>query len=597
MSLKHNQFNFLNLKYMNTKTPKFSELMEKYFSELELDEQGGQERVCRVSGKKFYITAEDIEFYKKMQVPLPTLSPNERTRKKLGFFNIYNLFFNKSAKTGKKIVSIYPKNTPYKIWEYQLWNSDEFNPFNYGVDYDYEKSFFKQYKKFQLQVPRTNLNIINAINSNFTNYVNNVKNCYLVTDAKDAEDCQHSTYAVGSKNCHFSYGATKSDACYECNMVQNSYKCFFVEFSNDCIESSFLFDCRNCQNCFMSSNLRHQNYVFYNQQLSKSEYQEKMKGINFGNREEIEKLQQDFFKLKKKAIHRANNNEKNINCTGDYLKNSKNCHSCFFVFESENMAYCVGNLKHKDSYDMVGGVGSELSYETMSVNAGSYQTKFSTTVTDLRNSEYCDYCKNCFDCFACIGLKNKKFCIFNKQYSEEEYWQKLDEIKTKMLKDGEYGEFFPKELAPISYNISVATSYGGYDDLEIAKKYGYKIEEVEEPNPDTQNEINIDEIPDDIKDVTDDILTKVIIDEKNNKKFKYTKEELEFHRKYNLALPTEHYSAILARKRIALGPIDFNPKYRNCAKCNEKTQVTFPENHPDAPLKVYCEKCYNEVLN
>ena len=120
---------------------------------------------------------------------------------------------------------------------------------------------------------------------------------------------------------------------------------------------------------------------------------------------------------------------------------------------------------------------------------------------------------------------------------------------------------------------------------------------MEEPNPDTQNEISIDEVPDDIKDVNDDILTKVIIDEKNNKKFRYTKEELEFHRKYNLALPTEHYSAILARKRIALGPIDFNSKYRSCAKCDKKTQVTFPEDHPDAPIKVYCEECYNREVN
>ena len=580
---------------MPSKTPKFDEALEKYFSELELDEKGGQEQICRISGEKFYVRPEDIAFYKKIGVPLPTVSPGERIRRKVAYFNIYNLFFNTSAKTGKKVVSSYPENTPYKIWEYQIWNSDEFNPLKYGVDYTSNKKFFEQYKKFQLEVPRQNLNVINAVNSKFTNYVNNVKNCYLVTDAHNAEDCQHSTYADNSKNCHYSYGATSSDSCYECNMVQNSYKCFFTEFSSDCVDSSFLFDCRDCTDCFMSSNLRHKKYYFYNQKLSKEEYQKKIREINLGDSKIIEKLKKDFQNLKKKTIYRANQNEKNINCTGDYIKNSKNCHSCFFVFESENMAYCVGNLKHKDSYDLVGGVGSELSYETMSVNAGSYQTKFSTTVTDLRDSEYCDYCKNCSNCFACIGLKNKQYCIFNKQYSEEEYWQKVDEIKTKMLADGEYGEFFSPELATVPYNISMATSYGGYDDLEIAKKYGYKIEQIEEPNPDTENEIKVEEVPDDIKEITDDILSKVIID-KNGKKFRYTKEELEFHRKYNLALPTEHYASILAEKRIALGPIDFNPKYRNCTKCGQETQVTFPEDYPGAPERVWCEKCYNQEV-
>jgi hypothetical protein len=33
---------------MNQKTPKFNKAKEKYFSELKLDEQGGQERVWRV---------------------------------------------------------------------------------------------------------------------------------------------------------------------------------------------------------------------------------------------------------------------------------------------------------------------------------------------------------------------------------------------------------------------------------------------------------------------------------------------------------------------------------------------------------------------
>ncbi len=84
--------------------------------------------------------------------------------------------------------------------------------------------------------------------------------------------------------------------------------------------------------------------------------------------------------------------------------------------------------------------------------------------------------------------------------------------------------------------------------------------------------------------------------DKNGKKFKYTKEELQFHRKYNLALLIEHYSTILARKRISFGLIDFNPKYRDCAKCGEKTQITFPENYSSAPEKVYCEKCYRQEV-
>ncbi len=582
---------------MPSKTPKFDEALEKYFSELELDENGVIEKTCRISGEKFYITAEDIAFYKKIGVPLPTVSPHESMRKKLGFLNVYNLFYGKSAKTGKKIISAYPSSTKYQIWEYQIWNSDEFDPFAYGIDFDSNKSFFEQYTKFQLSVPRPNLEITNGVNSDFTNGVVDVKDCYLFFDGRKSERCYYSIFTDMAKEIYNSFGQIKSEIGYDNTMVHSSYQVFFSEDSLSCVNSAFLFDCRDCTDCFMCTNLRHKKYCFYNQQLSPEKYREKMKGVNLGSRKEVKKYKKDFQNLKGSAIHRANHNEKNTDCTGDYIKNSKNCQSCLFTTDCEDVKFLVGGSNHKYTHDTTGGYNVSLTYNTVTWWAeNTYGTKCSVLAVDLVDCEYCDLCKNCTNCFACIGLKNKQFCIFNKQYTEEEYWQKVDEIKTKMLADGEYGEFFPKELAPVPYNISVATSYGGYDDLGVVKKYGYKIEEVEEPNPDTENEITIEEVSDDIKEITDDILNKVIID-KNGKKFRYTKEELEFHRKYNLALPTEHYSTILARKRIALGPIDFNPKYRNCTKCGQKTQVTFPEDHLDAPEKVWCEKCYNQEVN
>ena len=243
----------------------------------------------------------------------------------------------------------------------------------------------------------------------------------------------------------------------------------------------------------------------------------------------------------------------------------------------------------------MGGNGSEFSYDTWGMNA--YYTKFSMNADFLRDCEYCDLCGNCSNCFACIGLKNRSFCIFNKQYSEEEYWRVVDTIKTDMLVRGEYGEFFPPALCPVPYNISLATSYSGYDDVRNALRYGYYSEELSEGAQSTEGEmIDATDVPNDIKNTTDEILGKVIFDEKNNKKFRYTKKELDFHRQHNLALPTEHYSVRLARKRIEVGPIDFNTKTRMCSRCGVKTQVTFPENHQDAPKIVYCEKCYNSEV-
>ena len=579
---------------MLSKTPKFDKTLKKYFSELKFDDNGGQKRICRISGKKFYIRSEDIEFYKKIGVPLPTVSPGESIRNKLGFLNIYNLFFNISAKTGKKIISTYPPQTKYKIWEHSLWSDSDFSQIN-NV-YDQKQSFFQQYKNFQLKIPRPNLFMRNAVNSEYSSDTIDVKNCYFVFDSWNAEDSQFSSYINDSKNCYYTYATIASDICYENNFSDKLYKCFFTEFSSNCLESSFLYDCKDCQNCFMCTNLRHKKYCYKNKQLSKEEYEKKMRKVNLGSIAEVDEYKRQFREIKKRAIHRANQNQKNINCSGDYNVNSKNCHRCLFAADSENLSYVLIARNTHNSVDAIAPIDSDLVYNSMIWDKNCYNVKFSLKSSNLRDSEYCQFCRNCSNCFACIGLKNKQYCIFNKQYTEKEYWQKVDEIKAKMLKDGEYGEFFPAELAPIPYNISIASSFGGYNDIETAKKYGYQVEEIPENIQKTSGEeIDYNRIPDDINDVNDDILKKIIID-KNGKKFRYTKEELKFHRQYNLALPTEHYSTVLARKRVALGPIDFTPRYRHCAKCGKKVQVTFPKDYPGAPKRVYCEECYNREV-
>ena len=161
-----------------SKTPRFDEVLDKYFTDLTLDEKGGQWRTCRFSGQKFYIRPEDIEFYKEIKVSLPTLTPNERIRRKLAFWNSYNLFKGTSALSGDKLISQYPPNTPYKIYEHQVWFGEGWDPLEYGREYDNNEKFFEQYKALQLEVPRSNLYVDNtSVNSDYTNDSFHLKNC------------------------------------------------------------------------------------------------------------------------------------------------------------------------------------------------------------------------------------------------------------------------------------------------------------------------------------------------------------------------------------------------------------------------------------
>ena len=58
--------------------------------------------------------------------------------------------------------------------------------------------------------------------------------------------------------------------------------------------------------------------------------------------------------------------------------------------------------------------------------------------------------------------------------------------------------------------------------------------------PESAQTINAKDIPNDIKDIDDDILNKVILCEQTGKPFRIVKQELQFYRQHNLPLPHKH---------------------------------------------------------
>jgi len=573
---------------MISKTPKFDKALDEYFAGLKLDEKGGEWRICRFSGEKFYVRPEDVEFYKRMHVPLPTLSPNERHRLKLAFFNSFNLFRVKSAYSGKTVIAAAPPNTPYKIWEHKVWFSDVWDPMEYGRNYDSNGGFFRQFHGLTLDVPRPDLYVDpQSVNSDYTHNSLKLKNCYFVFESVESEDCLYGIYAY-SKNSIDGFALENSDTTYDSLYSHYLYQCFWCEYSRNCQNSYFLYDCRSCEYCFMCVNLRNKKYYFLNKPLRKEEYEAKIKEINLGNREAAGKYKKEFEELKKKAIHKPDHNEKAINCIGDYITNSRNCFESCIARDSENISYCLGGFKLRDSHDMAGGSNVEASYESQAVN--SFGVKFCLWAEESRDLEYSFDCNKCENCFGCVSLKNKKFCVFNRQYSEEDYWKLVDEIKTKMFEDGEYGEFFPSYVAPIPYNLSIAVSYVGYDDVETAKRYGYRVEDVLESKDDAVGElIDAEILPAYIKEVKDDVLQKIIFDKKNNRKFRFVKAELDFYHKYNIPLPVENPTTRIEKMRKKIGTIKFEIFERTCPKCGQEFKTVYPVSDP---RMVYCESCY-----
>ena len=321
----------------------------------------------------------------------------------------------------------------------------------------------------------------------------------------------------------------------------------------------------------------------------------------------------------------------NYSVTGDYIDHSRNVRNSFLCRDLENCAYCqlILFMPTKDSFDISVAAG-ELCYELE--EAGGYNVQFSYRALpknlgrkqiNLSNLRYIVNCAGCSNLFGCAGLRNKQYCILNKQYTKEEYEKLVPKIVDHMNdrpyvdvkgRIYKYGEFFPPELSPFAYNETIAQEYFPLTK-EQALTQGYRWK-----NPETKDykiTIKPEDLPDHVKEVGDDILKETIscahggkCNEQCTKAFKIIEPELQFYRKMNLPLlrlcpNCRHYQRLKQRNPLKLwhrkctcaGERSENSIYQNTTKhfhenshCPNEFETSYS---PDRPEIIYCEQCYN----
>lgn len=571
---------------MISKTPQFDKALDEILKDLK-----PHARKCGQCSKDFEIFKEDIGFYHILRVPPPKLCPNCRKQRRLAFSNNTVFYRRKCDAPGhsEDMISLFPKESEWKVFDNEYWWSDAWDSMDSGFSYDSLKAFFPQFQNLYKSVPLVQTNRDpKSVGSEYSAYGIELKDCYYVFGGMKGEDIMYGNWPVYARNCMDILIAYKSELCYENVSGIGNYNSDYIYFSENCLDSKFLYDCKNCTNCFGCTNLRNKQYYFFNQPLTKEEYSEKLEKINLGSREVYIKWRDKFLYLLSGEIRRATRNHKAINSVGTFLRECKDCFMCFWVEGGENLRYVDYALIIKDSMDvtLAGGAQTQKLYEVN--NASSYDVKFSLLTRQGVSLEYCISSHFCENCFGCVGLKNKKYCIFNKQYSEEEYWQLLDKIKTKMLQDGEYGEFFPVSMDPYPYNSSLAQFEHPLTKEVVEKIGGYWAESaISLDGIDPKNILKASEVSDDIKNVGDDILNKVIICEVTGKPFRIIPKELEFYRRKNLPLPIKHpYQRILERWAMKE---PFRLWKYPCSNCRKEMYTSYA---PEKKLKVYCEECY-----
>lgn len=540
------------------------------------------QKTCKFCQKPFEIAPEDEEFYARIDVPHPTLCPKDRNRRRASFRNERNLYHRKCDATGKEIISMYSPDKPFKVFDQEYFWGDTWDPRNYGRNFDFERPFFEQFRELQVATPRLSLFNYQSENSYYTNHAGKNKNCYMGVDLGSCEDVYMSNWVTYSKDCIDCSYTYHSELCYFCLYCEKCFNCDFCERCETCSDCSMCFDCKGCNNCFMCTGLRNKEFYILNEKVSKEEYEKIIESFRYSY-EKQEEAWQKFSELKKSVPHKFAHIVHSENCTGDYIYNCKNTTQSFDVVNMWDCKYCYNALDTKDGYDLYqpGFEPCELIYEIHG-GVGYNNCQFMTVAKNSSNCNYCDNVFDCQNCFGCVSMKKGRYCILNKQYSQEEYENLRAKIIEHMKKTGEWGEFFPFWCSPFGYNESKAQEYYPLTKEEVLQKgMNWCDHEVLPPTGEGISP------PDDIREVDDSILEKVIIGEKSHKPFKIIKPELDFYRRKKLPTPRKHWQKRY-EERMALR----NPRHlwnRTCAKCNAPIQTTYSLERPET---VYCEKCY-----
>lgn len=511
---------------------------------------------------------QDISHYQKAQLPLPTLTPEQRLQRRLAWRND-RVFYKRTCDLCKKsILSTYSADSHYVIYCPTCWWSDKWDAFSFGRDYDFSKTFLEQYEHLIHVVPRLSLDLVNCENSDFCNYCGDDKNCYYDIAGEANENCYYNHFTKYSKNSVDNTFLYHSTLCYECISCTNCYSCSYSTYCTDSSDLIFCYDMRGCKNCLFSYNLRNKEYYIMNEPYTREEYFKKLEEYQLHTIPGREAARASWTEYRKhNAVHRDMQLTNTENCSGDMISNSQNTHHSFNATNCQDSKYLYDVLDAKDCFDLNYSLYKpELCTELISTLNLSYSA-FSLASHYCSNIYYCDMCNNSKNLFGCIGINRGENCILNKKYTLEEYQTMKEKIIEAMTREGVWGHFLPLEFSPHAYNETVAQEYFTLTK-DDATAMGLRWKDFDQRE---------------YQRASQEILACVLC----SKNYKIIKQELAFYQQQQIPVPGECPDCRHAKRNR-----ECNPRMlfeRACNNCGNSIKSTFK---PNCVEKVLCESCF-----
>ena len=593
---------------------------------------------CKYCGEEYILTDLEKNILDKEEFKYPEHCSLCNLKFLSSFLNDENLYHRKDSKTLEDIISIYSDD-----YKGEVMNVDDYKKFildDGGLKYSREitndifSDFITLFKNFPKASRLVYSELENGIYSSHVWWSKNIYLSYCVF-----LDCENVFYSFkiinGCTNIFSSHNIINSSNLYYWNYISNSHNIYFWEKINNCSDLLFCNDIHNSKECIFSCNQINSKYKIFNVQYSKEEYQEIKKDIfkRINNKQEFKFLKQKYKKfLQKNLVKQSTNKDKCEQVVWENIFNAKNCINTYLSSWIEN---CINSMsiwwKSNDHlYNIIASLEGWTNCENCvwicSFWLNLYNIFFSFWVVENCKNIYYSYdIELCEEIMFCVWLKNKKYCILNKQYEKNDYFKHKKSIIFKLKKENKWWDPIPLYFLNFPYNDTLAYEYFKvnkiiYNDLKeeiidkntkwIVKIFSsdfisdaqfdlwtweklnikWRTSNKEVNIPKWTETIKASELPD-IKNTNNTILNKAIICEKTLRPYRIIKQELDFLKKKNLPLPIVHNDYRIT-KLISRRPV-WELYVWKCDKCSKEELISSINKNK---YKIYCKECYKNFM-
>ena len=551
------------------------------------------------------------------------------------FINNKYLYHRKDSKSNKKLISLISEDFEWDVIDVNDYKKLLVDDFAIKFQKDLWDDIFSDFYELVKSFPKpSRLTYPSVENWEYSSDVWWCKNVYLSHCI--FYDCENIFYSfntfLSSKNIYSSYSILNSSNIYFSRNASNShniFNCFDIWNSSD------LLYCRgmnNCKNCIFSCNQTNKSYLIFNKQYNKEEYQKLKTDIleKLSNKKWEEELLERYEKFLQENLVQQSldmiNAEKSV---WEGIIDSKNVINCFGAKDTENcinvMNIWSSNLINNNICNSTKTWDVENSIWSISFWWNTYEAFYSLSLVESKNIYYSIDIESSEECMFCIWLRAKKYHILNKWYSKDQYFFIKEKLISKLKKEWTWWEPLSHHLSPYPYNDTLA-----YDFYKVNKiiysdsreeiidkdakwiitlnsndfisdwtldlwwkekiKIKWRTKDKEINIPENASTIESKQLPS-IQEVDNSILDKVIICEKSKRPYRIMPSELNFLKKYNLALPTLHNDLRIDKLR------SYRPIWQMhlwvCDKCNKECLTVFKNK---TKYRVYCSGCYREFM-